>query len=109
MARLFGSPMRASARIVPVAVLGLVLAALLPAQAANAAPGNACDTRTNNTYRKLLDCVTVEGVREHQAQFQKIADSNDDPDYPGTRAAGTEGYAAASTTSLACCGTPATR
>ncbi len=92
MAKLFGSPMRASARIVPVAVLGLVLAALLPAQAAHAAPGNACDTQTNNTYRKLLDCVTVEGVREHQAQFQKIADSNDDPNYPGTRAVGTEGY-----------------
>ena len=37
--------------------------------------------------------MTLEGVREHQAQFQKIADSNDDPFYPGTRAAGTEGWA----------------
>lgn len=66
----------------------------MPVQAASAAPGNGCDTRTNNTYSKLLECVTVEGVREHQAQFQKIADASDDPVYPGTRAAGTEGYAA---------------
>lgn len=93
MAKLLGSSKRVSTRVVPVAVLGLVLAALLPTQAANAAPGNACDRRTNNTYSKLLECVTLEGVREHQAQFQKIADSNDDPFYPGTRAAGTEGYA----------------
>ena len=26
--------------------------------------------------------------------FQRIADANDDPYYPGTRAAGTEGYQA---------------
>ncbi len=59
----------------------------------DAQPANACESRTNNTYAKLLDCVTVEGVREHQAAFQAIADANDDPFYPGTRAAGTEGYA----------------
>jgi Zn-dependent M28 family amino/carboxypeptidase len=67
---------------------------LVAAPAAVAAPpAQACDRRTNNTYQKLLECVTLEGVREHQAQFQKIADANDDPFYPGTRAAGTEGYA----------------
>jgi Zn-dependent M28 family amino/carboxypeptidase len=47
----------------------------------------ACDTRVNNTHAKLLDCVTVEGVREHQAAFQAIADDNG-----GTRAAGSPGY-----------------
>jgi Zn-dependent M28 family amino/carboxypeptidase len=90
-----GSSRRVSIRIVPVVVVGLLLAALLsvPAAAAVAAPAEACDRRTNNTYQKLLECVTLEGVREHQAQFQKIADANDDPFYPGTRAAGTEGYA----------------
>ena len=36
--------------------------------------------------------MTLEGVREHQEAFQAIADANDDPFYPGTRAAGTEGY-----------------
>ncbi|MGH2477404.1 MAG: M28 family peptidase, partial [Candidatus Limnocylindrales bacterium] len=66
---------------------------LLPAPSVGAAPGNACENRNNNTYRKLLECVSLEGVREHQAAFQAIADANDDPSYPGSRAAGTEGYA----------------
>ena len=88
-----GSSRRVPARIALVAALGLLLAALLPLPAAVAAPAEACDRRTNNTYQKLLECVTLEGVRQHQAQFQKIADANDDPFYPGTRAAGTEGYA----------------
>jgi hypothetical protein len=77
-------------------VLGAVTVAAmasLPSGAALAAPDRACDNRTNNTYAKLLGCVTLEGVREHQAAFQEIADANDDPFYPGTRAAGTEGYA----------------
>ena len=55
--------------------------------------GQGCNARNNNTYQKLLECVTVTGVREHQAAFQRIADANDDTFYPGTRAAGTEGYA----------------
>jgi Zn-dependent M28 family amino/carboxypeptidase len=88
-----GSSRRVPTRIALVAVLGLLLAALLPLPAAVAAPTDACDRRTNNTYQKLLECVTLEGVREHQLQLQKIADANDDPFYPGTRAAGTEGYA----------------
>jgi hypothetical protein len=67
---------------------------MLPATAAVAAPGGACENRNNNTYDKLLECVTLEGVREHQQALQDIADKSDDPVYPGTRAAGTEGYAA---------------
>jgi Zn-dependent M28 family amino/carboxypeptidase len=55
--------------------------------------GRSCERRINFTYRRLLECVTLEGVREHQAAFQRIADRNDDPYYPGSRAAGTEGYA----------------
>ena len=35
----------------------------------------------------LLDCVTLEGVRAHQAAFQAIADDERRPVYPGTRAA----------------------
>src|SRR5215213_6086127 len=92
MAKPSKSPKRRSTRIAPVAILGLLLAMVLPASAAVAAPVDACDQRANNTYQKLLECVTLEGVREHQAQFQKIADANGDPFYPGTRAAGTEGY-----------------
>jgi Zn-dependent M28 family amino/carboxypeptidase len=79
---------------VVVVVLG---AGLLPAPVSAtpdaAAVPQSCDHQANNTYQKLLDCVTLEGVREHQAAFQAIADANDDPFYPGTRAAGTAGYA----------------
>jgi Zn-dependent M28 family amino/carboxypeptidase len=81
---------RAAAAVIAAAAL----AAVAVPTAAQARPGqNACERRNNNQYDKLLDCVTVEGVREHQAAFQAIADANDDPFYPGTRAAGTEGYA----------------
>jgi Peptidase family M28/PA domain len=87
-----GSSRRMSIRVVQVAVLALLAALLLPVPAALAAPADPCERQTNNTYRKLLECVTLEGVREHQAALQRIADENDDPFYPGTRAAGTEGY-----------------
>jgi Zn-dependent M28 family amino/carboxypeptidase len=51
------------------------------------AGGQACDDRVNNTFDKLLECVTLDGVREHQAAFQAAADANG-----GTRAAGLPGY-----------------
>jgi Zn-dependent M28 family amino/carboxypeptidase len=74
----------------------LLAAALLPGQAIPAAeaggPGGSCDRRANDTYEKLLDCMTLAGVREHQTKLQEIADANDDPFYPGTRAVGTKGY-----------------
>jgi Zn-dependent M28 family amino/carboxypeptidase len=78
--------------VAPAAVVGLVLAMVWPAPTAVAATIG-CDQSTNNTYSRLLECVTLDGVREHQAQLQKIADGNDDPFYPGTRAVGTKGYA----------------
>jgi Zn-dependent M28 family amino/carboxypeptidase len=81
---------RRRATVVGMATLAVTM--LAPASAALAAPGDACDNRSNNTYQKLLECMTVEGVREHQAEFQKIADNSNDPVYPGTRAAGTTGY-----------------
>jgi hypothetical protein len=74
-----------------VAALALTMVALPTPVSAKG--GSSCDSRSNNTYQKLLDCVTVDGVREHQAAFQAIADNSDDPVYPGTRAAGTDGYA----------------
>ena len=58
------------------------------APTASAKPGGAgCDNRNNNTYEKLLECVTLDGVREHQAAFQAIADANG-----GTRVSGSSGY-----------------
>jgi Zn-dependent M28 family amino/carboxypeptidase len=86
------SPKRARLWVLTVALAALLSVALLPGQAAAAKSGKACEKRTNNTYKKLLRCVTLEGVREHQEAFQRIADANDDPFYPGTRVAGTEGY-----------------
>ena len=71
---------------------GLLVALMLPATTATAQTGGGCANRTNNTYEELLECVTLEGVREHQAALQKIADNSEDPVYPGTRAAGTTGY-----------------
>ncbi|MFW2382993.1 MAG: aminopeptidase, partial [Acidimicrobiales bacterium] len=66
--------------------------ALLAATTVAVAPGasagpNACDKRVNNTVDKLVECVTIDGVRAHQAAFQAAADAND-----GNRAAGTSGY-----------------
>lgn len=52
-------------------------------------PGSGCENRTNDSASKLVECVTIEGVRRHQAAFQRIADRND-----GTRASGTPGYEA---------------
>ncbi len=91
---LSASPKRARSRLLSVGIAALLAAASLSSQAEAAAPAQACDNRNNNTYEKLLGCVTLEGVREHQEAFQAIADASDDPVYPGTRAAGTEGYAA---------------
>lgn len=46
-----------------------------------------CASRVNSTHEKLLECVTLQGVRAHQAALQAIADANG-----GSRAAGTPGY-----------------
>ncbi|MFN1834952.1 M28 family peptidase [Balneola sp. MJW-20] len=48
-----------------------------------------CDNQVNNTTKKLLECVTLEGVRSHQAALQNIADANG-----GDRSAGSSGYSA---------------
>jgi Zn-dependent M28 family amino/carboxypeptidase len=70
-------------------MIGILIVGMIGAPAASAAPPSAasCDSRTNNTLKKLLECVTLEGVREHQAAFQEIADDNG-----GIRQAGTSGY-----------------
>jgi Zn-dependent M28 family amino/carboxypeptidase len=76
-----------------IAATGSLLMALSLPTAAVAAPSALCDVRDNNTYSKLLECMTLAGVREHQEAFQRIATGSDDEVYPGTRAAGTDGYA----------------
>jgi Zn-dependent M28 family amino/carboxypeptidase len=77
---------RTRACVVGVAAVAAV--ASLPGGVALAAPSQAgCDSRTNNTYDKLLECVRVEGVRKHQAALQAIANANG-----GNRFAGFAGY-----------------
>lgn len=67
-------------------VVALIAATFVFASTALAGE-EACDTRVNNNFDKLLECVTLEGVREHQAAFQTIADANN-----GIRTSGTPGY-----------------
>jgi Zn-dependent M28 family amino/carboxypeptidase len=73
-----------------LAILTLAVAAVVvPAGAAQAAPPPqaACDDRANNTYPKILECIRLGQVREHQAALQEIADEND-----GNRFSGFSGY-----------------
>ncbi|HET8984683.1 MAG TPA: M20/M25/M40 family metallo-hydrolase [Trueperaceae bacterium] len=73
-------------------LLGITIAvvtALVGVTAASAANPSACANRNNNTHEKLQECVTLAGVRDHQAALQDIADDN-----AGTRAAGLPGYLA---------------
>jgi Zn-dependent M28 family amino/carboxypeptidase len=84
------TPLLAGAGVVLAGLTALVVVAV---PTASADLSTACGNRKNNTYAKLLECVTLEGVRAHQAAFQEIADNNTDEFYPGTRAAGTQGYA----------------
>jgi aminopeptidase Y len=61
------------------------LVALTPAAAM--AQDVQCATRANNTFDKLLQCVSLEGVRAHQAELQAIANENG-----GIRTSGAPGY-----------------
>ncbi|MBC8091584.1 MAG: M28 family peptidase, partial [Pseudonocardia sp.] len=73
-------------RVVAVGGLAALAASLLAVTPAAAAPPG-CDNRNNNSIDKLLECVTVEGVREHQQALQEIADAN-----AGNRVSGSSGY-----------------
>ena len=99
-----GEPRTRARRLMGLGTAGALTAALMvPAQPAvatgeaargtSARPSPAtCENRINNTYTRLLRCVTLDGVMQHMRAFQRIADRSTDPVYPGTRAAGTDGY-----------------
>src|SRR5262245_17551620 len=58
-------------------LVAVLLAVVGAAPGAEAGPkANACEKRNNDSAAKLLECVTLEGVREHQAALQAIADAN---------------------------------
>jgi Zn-dependent M28 family amino/carboxypeptidase len=65
----------------------VVTGSSLGAVGATAAPAPVCGARTNNTSALLQECVTLAGVREHQAALQGIANANG-----GTRVSGSPGY-----------------
>lgn len=84
------SPPRTRRASAALAALVLAVVALgVSSSPSSAAPagGPGCANRTNNSVAKLVECVTVEGVRRHQAALQDIADANG-----GNRASGTPGY-----------------
>jgi Zn-dependent M28 family amino/carboxypeptidase len=68
--------------------MAVASATLVPANVAFAQVSQkGCDKRNNNTYQRLLECVRVGQVREHQAALQEIADDNG-----GNRFAGLAGH-----------------
>lgn len=54
---------------------------------AAAVTAEACGARPNNSESKLLECISLEAVRAHQAALQAIADANG-----ANRASGTSGH-----------------
>jgi aminopeptidase Y len=75
-------------RLAVILAFALAAPVVVVAPVAAAPPTQAtCEARVNNNLKKLLECVTLEGVREHQAALQAIADANG-----GTRVSGSPGY-----------------
>ncbi|HET6966624.1 MAG TPA: aminopeptidase, partial [Ornithinibacter sp.] len=81
-------PHRRAIRAVAIAAAAGATLAMVPAGTALAAPAQqGCDSRTNNTVARLLECVDADGALEHLEELQAIADANG-----GNRAAGLPGY-----------------
>jgi Zn-dependent M28 family amino/carboxypeptidase len=76
-------------RRVGITAVAAFVAIMIPVHVAAKPSQNECERRNNNSYDKLLDCMRLKGVREHQAALQAIADANG-----GTRAEQTPGYTA---------------
>ncbi len=70
-----------------VTILSLLATGLVLAPAVVDAGPKSCAKRVNDTAAKLMECVSLDNVRAHQAALQEIADDNGD-----IRAAGTPGY-----------------
>ncbi len=64
-------------RVRGLIIVAVALAAMVSANTAFAqVPQSDCDERANNTYPKILECIRLDQVREHQAALQEIADEN---------------------------------
>lgn len=71
-----------------IAITSLLASSMATAAVVDAGP-KSCAKRVNDTAAKLMECVTLDGVRAHQQALQNIANVNG-----GIRAAGTPGYTA---------------
>ncbi len=76
-------------RTLTLAAVFLAASIYLPILLGGSAPADPCDGRPNDTTDELLECVTLDGVRAHQAALQAIADAHN-----GNRLTGTSGYEA---------------
>src|ERR1700749_2609190 len=62
-------------------------------KAKHPAPSNQiCESRSNDTPQKLLECIRPSQLWQHLAVFQQISDQNPDPQGHGSRDTGTNGY-----------------
>jgi hypothetical protein len=90
-------PHRSSSRLSKswLILLGLAAFGAFGTSTASAAatPHN-CDTRVNNTARKLLPCIQTADLWQHMMDFQAIADANPGPDGHPSRNSGEPGYLA---------------
>jgi len=67
--------------------MAVILASSSLMSSAAVADSPSCALRDNSSPAKLTECVTLAGVRQHQAALQAIADANN-----GTRVSGAPGY-----------------
>jgi hypothetical protein len=62
-------------------------------KAIHPAPSNqVCESRSNDTPQKLLECIRASQLWQHLAVFQQISDQNPDHQGHGNRDTGTNGY-----------------
>ena len=81
--------MRRTTTLAAAAALVAASFVVAPVSPAAGVTDSRCANRTNDTIAKLIACVKLAGVREHQAELQAIANANN-----GIRASGTPGYGA---------------
>lgn len=75
--------------------LAALTCACAPVLAAEATPTNGqCESRVNDTPKRLLECITADTLWSRLADFQAIADANPDANGHGNRDTGQPGYQA---------------
>src|SRR4030095_13853552 len=68
-------------------LVGVLLATTQTGMAQASSGSTGCENRNNNTVKKLMECVTLTGVRQHQLALQLIANVSG-----GNRFAGLAGH-----------------